>query len=164
MQRISITLDDALDAAFDAFLVRHGYDNRSEAIRDLIRERLRQEMLEQDNDTEQECLAHLTYVFNHEVRTLARRLTAAQHAQHALTVATLHVHLDAEHCLETVILRGPKHEVRELAAALVTQPGVFHGHLELVPLVPAPSDSAQELGKADHRVSAFSSRGRKSAG
>jgi len=143
MQRISITLDDELDAAFDAFLVRHGYGNLSEAVRDLIRERLRQETLEHAAATELECLAHLTYVFNHHTRELARRLTATQHAHHDLTVATLHVHLDQVHCLETVILRGPQARVRELAAAIVAQPGVCHGRLELVPLVAAGAAASE---------------------
>jgi CopG family nickel-responsive transcriptional regulator len=132
MQRITITLDDRLAEELEAFRARHGYDNRSEAFRDLVRERLGAERLSQSGDGT--CLATLTYVYNHHARALASRMTQVQHAHHDLTVSTLHVHLDHDDCLETVILRGPVARVQAFADAVTTQPGVRHARLHLLPV------------------------------
>ena len=77
--------------------------------------------------------ATLAYVYDHEMRDLGRRLTQAQHKHHDLQVATLHVHLDHESCLEVSVLRGPTRAVRALADDTVSQRGVRHGQLHLVP-------------------------------
>jgi CopG family nickel-responsive transcriptional regulator len=132
MQRITITLDDALTEAFEGYLARRGYGNRSEAIRDLIRDRLHQE--QRSGDPKGICVATLSYVYNHHQRELASRLTSAHHQHHDLTVSTMHVHLSHDHCLETVILRGPGHRVQAFADAVIAQPGVHHGHLAILPV------------------------------
>ena len=130
MERISISLDKELAAEFDEYLSEHHYTNRSEAIRDLIRQTL--EARRMDPQESGECVATLTYVFNHAERALASRLTRAQHDSHALAIATLHTHLDHEHCLETAILRGASAEVKAFAQAIIAQPGVRHGQLHTV--------------------------------
>ncbi|TVQ88874.1 MAG: nickel-responsive transcriptional regulator NikR [Chromatiaceae bacterium] len=132
MQRISITLDDPLVEDFEAFLKTHGYTNRSEAMRDLIRARLEREELDRSPDGP--CIANLTYIYNHHERELATRLTRSQHHQHDLAVATLHVHLDHDFCMETVVLRGPAARVRAFADAVIAQPGVRHGRLSVMPV------------------------------
>jgi len=132
MQRITITLDDKLAEDFEAFRVRHGYGNRSEAFRDLIRERLGSEQLAEPSGAE--CLATLTYVYNHHERTLATRMTQVHHDHHDLSVSTLHVHLDHDNCLETVVLRGPVARVQELANTVIAQPGVRHAKLHVFPV------------------------------
>jgi CopG family transcriptional regulator, nickel-responsive regulator len=130
MERFTISLDDELARAFDEFIAGHGYENRSEAVRDLIRARLEAQAVFQFEHAH--CVASLSYVYNHESRELAERLAAAQHARHDLTVATMHVHLDHEDCLETVALQGPTSAVRAFAAQLTAEPGVRHGALNLV--------------------------------
>lgn len=132
MQRVTITLDDDLIAGFEDFLVRHGYTNRSEGVRDLIRARLEAERLDRDPDGE--CVANLSYVYNHHERELASRLTRSHHDHHDLAVSTMHVHLDHDHCLETVILRGPAARVRGFADAVIAQAGVHHGRLSILPV------------------------------
>lgn len=132
MQRMTITLDDRLVGDFEDYLKTHGYNNRSEAIRDLIRARLEADKLARD--PEGECLGHLSYVYNHEERELASRLTRAQHQHHDLAVATLHIHLDHANCMETVVLRGPVERVRGFADAVIAQPGVRHGALSILPV------------------------------
>lgn len=132
MQRITITLDDDLTDAFEGYMVRRGYANRSEAIRDLIRDRLHTEHLA--DQPEGDCIATLSYVYNHHERELAARLTSAHHAHHDLTVSTMHVHLSHDHCLETVILRGPSNRVQVFADAVIAQPGVHHGRLAVLPV------------------------------
>lgn len=132
MQRITIALDDKLAEEFEAFRGRHGYSNRSEAFRDLVRERLGSERLAEPLGTE--CLATLTYVYNHHERTLATRMARVHHDHHDLSVSTLHVHLDHDNCLETVVLRGPVDRVRALANTVIAQPGVRYAKLHLFPV------------------------------
>lgn len=131
MQRITITLDDDLSAAFEALRARRGYANRSEMVRDMIRERLKAER--QTLEPNAPCLASLSYVYNHHVRDLAARLTHAQHQHHQIAVSSMHVHLDHDNCLETAVLRGPAADVQKFADAIIAQPGVRHGHLQLLP-------------------------------
>jgi len=132
MQRITITLDDELMDDFGAFAESRGYDNRSEAIRDLIRERLDTEQLV--SNSKGECIASLTYVYNHHERELARRLTSTHHDHHDITVSTMHVHLDHDNCMETTILRGPVNRVQEFSDRVISQAGVRHGNLHMLPV------------------------------
>lgn len=130
MERFTISMDDQLAAEFDRLIAVRGYANRSEAVRDLVRGLLQRERTEEHADGY--CVANLSYVFNHHERDLAERLTALQHGQHDLTVATLHAHLDHENCLESVILRGPTRAVRAFADAVIAERGVRHGSVNLV--------------------------------
>lgn len=131
MSRVTISLDDKLLDEFDAYIRHKGYENRSEAIRDLLRQRLEGDRLEENRA--EHTVACLSYVYNHHQRDLARRLTQTQHAHHDLILSTLHVHLDHENCLEIAVLQGPTAEVRRLAEATIAETGVRHGNLHLVP-------------------------------
>lgn len=134
MERFTISLDSQLAADFDRLIAARGYGNRSEAVRDLVRALLERERAAQSESGHENgyCVANLSYVFNHHERDLAERLTELQHGQHDLTVATLHVHLDHENCLESVMLRGPARAVRAFADALIAERGVRHGMVNLV--------------------------------
>jgi CopG family nickel-responsive transcriptional regulator len=132
MQRITISLSDALANDFDAWMQRRRYENRSEAVRDLVRA-----ALESDRLAEPEghwCVAALSYVYDHHSRDLAERLTALQHDHHDLVLSSMHVHLDHHSCLETVMLRGRINDVRGFADSLIAQPGVRHGRVNVVPV------------------------------
>ncbi len=131
MERFTISLDDRLAADFDGWIAGRGYASRSEAVRDLLRGELERSQARRQ-DAPAHCVACLSYVYDHHERQLAQRLTALQHAQHDLVVSALHVHLDHEHCLETVVLRGDSAAVRRLADALCAERGVHHGHLNLI--------------------------------
>ncbi|MCG8508000.1 MAG: nickel-responsive transcriptional regulator NikR [Rhodospirillales bacterium] len=131
MERITITVDDQLLEQFDSYMKRNGYQNRSEAFRDVVREKIEGERL--DSGAASHCVGCLTYIFNHEERELARRLTQAQHDHHDLSLSTLHVHLDHDNCLEAMLLRGPTEAVRRFANGVVSQRGVRHGNLHVVP-------------------------------
>ena len=130
MQRFTISLDDALAEAFDRLIAERGYGNRSEAVRDLLPHQLDREREHADPRTG--CVASLSYVYNHHERELAERLLALQHEQHDLTVSTMHAHLDHEHCIETLILRGPAKAVRRFADTVIAERGVHHGALNLI--------------------------------
>ncbi|MEH6473644.1 MAG: nickel-responsive transcriptional regulator NikR [Halopseudomonas sp.] len=132
LERISVSLDEALVEQFESYLQGHGYRNRSEAIRDLIRDKLESERIEQDSASH--CIGTLTYVFNHHERELARRLTHVQHHHHDVAVSTLHVHLDHDNCMETVVVNGPTAQVQDFANGIISQPGVRHGKLNLIPV------------------------------
>lgn len=132
MERITISLDEELVSQFEAYRQRRGYQNRSEAIRDMIRSTLESDRMESTRSSH--CVGTLSYVFNHEERELARRLTHAHHHHHDVSISTLHVHLDHDNCLETVVVSGPTRQVEEFANAVISQPGVRHGRLNLIPV------------------------------
>ncbi|MBR3370965.1 MAG: nickel-responsive transcriptional regulator NikR [Rhodobacteraceae bacterium] len=131
MQRITITLPDTLCAELDSFVAARRYDNRSEAVRDLLRAGLRDSA--QGPETS-EAMGVLSYVYDHDTRDLARRLMHHHHDHHALSVTTSHVHLDHDTCLETAILRGPVAALRAYADGVLGQRGVMHGNLFLIPI------------------------------
>jgi CopG family nickel-responsive transcriptional regulator len=126
LTRITISLESALLEAFDRRNDTKGYANRSEAIRDLIRERLIREEVEHATG---EQVAVLTLVYDHHARELAARLIDKQHHHHGLVVSSLHVHLGERHCLEVSVLRGKAEEVRHLGDELLTTKGVLHGEI-----------------------------------
>lgn len=132
MERFTISLDDALAIQFDALIASRGYDNRSEAIRDLIRGSI--ETDRQRDNVDGLCVANLSYVYNHHERDLSERLTSLQHDHHDLTVASMHSHLDHEHCIESVILKGPTVDVQRFADEITAERGVHHGKLNLISL------------------------------
>jgi CopG family nickel-responsive transcriptional regulator len=122
--RFGVSLDEHLLAQFDRVIARKGYTNRSEAIRDLIRESLVREQWELGSD---EVVGTLTLVYNHEVRDLTDKLTDLQHAHYKAIVSALHVHLDPHHCLEVLVLRGKAKELKAIADRLTGTRGVQHG-------------------------------------
>jgi len=132
MERFTISLDEKLARQFDELIKRQGYQNRSEAVRDMLRQRLETERI--DKAEAPYCIASLSYVYNHHERDLASRLMAIQHDHHDLNLSTMHVHLDHDNCLETAILRGPTGAVRRYADSVIAERGVRHGQLNLVPV------------------------------
>jgi CopG family nickel-responsive transcriptional regulator len=124
LTRISISLESALLDAFDHSIAAKGYATRSEAIRDLIRDRL---VREEEQVASGEGVAVVTLVYDHHARELAARLIDKQHHHHNLVVSSLHVHLGERHCLEVSVLRGPIDEVRHLGEELLATRGVLHG-------------------------------------
>jgi len=131
MQRFTISLEDKLADQFTAWIKRHGYSNRSEAVRDLVRERLAEDTLDQKQMPH--CVASVVYVYDHQERELGRRLTRQQHRHHDLTVSTLHVHLDESQCMEVTVLRGSGNAVATQAQALIAERGVRNGKIHMVP-------------------------------
>jgi CopG family transcriptional regulator, nickel-responsive regulator len=131
MQRVTITIDDDLVAEIDAFMIGRGYANRSEAIRDLARSGLSQTNLQAAQG--RDCLATLSYVYDHAARELPKRLTQEFHEHHGIAQATLHVHLDHDSCLELTVLKGKSSEVKAFADRVIAERGVRHGHITYMP-------------------------------
>jgi len=142
MERFTISLEDELAKQFDEFIKEKGYSNRSEAMRDLIRTKLEGDRLS-SNEAGQ-CIASLSYVYNHHESELASRLTSSHHDHHDMTMSTTHVHLDHDNCLEIAILRGSIADVKTFANAVIAVRGVRHGNLHMVPV------TISEEGKHGH--------------
>ncbi len=132
MQRVTITIDDALMAELDRLIAVRGYQNRSEAIRDLARAGLQQASAE--TTPERHCVAALVYVYDHATRELPKRLTHSFHEHHDMSVSTLHVHLDHDSCMEVTVLKGQVGAVRHFAEHVIAERGVKHGRLVMVPV------------------------------
>ncbi|MFC1526935.1 nickel-responsive transcriptional regulator NikR [Candidatus Latescibacterota bacterium] len=124
--RFGVSIGSSLLSRFDELIGSQGYTNRSEAIRDLVRDRL----VEADWDEEEGSVVGVAaLVYDHDMRQVGERLTTIQHDIGHLVVSTLHVHLDERDCLEVVVLRGPGARVRELSNRLLSLKGVKHGRL-----------------------------------
>lgn len=131
MQRVTITVDDELMVELDRIIEARGYQNRSEAIRDLARAGIRQ--VAETLDKQRDCVAALVYVYDHSERQLAKRLADTFHDHHELSLASMHAHLDYDSCMEVTILRGKADKVQHFADHVIAERGVRHGRVVLVP-------------------------------
>ena len=132
LTRIGIALDSELLRRFDRSIARSGYTNRSEAFRDLIRDRL---VTEQTAAPEATVVGTVTLIYDHHSHGVSEKLTELQHAHHELVVSTSHAHLDHDSCLEVLIVHGKSAEVAQFADLLIGLKGVQHGRLVMT--VPA---------------------------
>jgi CopG family nickel-responsive transcriptional regulator len=132
MQRVTITLDDELMAELDHVIAARGYQNRSEAIRDLARAGIRQTA--EETASSRDCVAALVYVYDHEARELSKRLARSFHDHHDLSLAAMHVHLDHQSCMEVAALRGKARDIQHLADHIIAERGVRHGRLFMIPV------------------------------
>ena len=127
LKRFSISLDEELLDQFDQFILKRKYTNRSEAIRDLIRNDLTQGEWEADK----EVIGVVSLVYDHHQRQLQERLTELQHDYHHQIISTTHIHVDRDNCLEVIIVRGKARKVREFSEHLRSLRGVKHGNLSM---------------------------------
>jgi CopG family nickel-responsive transcriptional regulator len=126
LTRTGIAMDRDLLARFDRFILKQGYTNRSEAFRDLVRDRLISAAVE---DPEVNVVGSITLIYDHHSRLLPDKLTRLQHDHHDLVIATTHAHLNHNTCLEVIVVRGKSKHVRKLADLLIGTKGVHHGRL-----------------------------------
>lgn len=128
LSRIGVAIDSGLLEKFDRLIKQRGYTNRSEAFRDMIRDELVEKSWE---SPESHVVGTVTLVYDHHVRRLSEKLTDIQHDYHHSILSTLHVHLDHDHCLEVLVVRGKAAAVRAVADALISAKGVKHGRLTI---------------------------------
>ena len=126
LTRTGIAMDRELLARFDRFILKQGYTNRSEAFRDLVRDRLISAAVE---DPEVNVVGSITLIYDHHSRLLPDKLTKLQHDHHDLVIATTHAHLNHNTCLEVIVVRGRSKHVQKLADLLIGTKGVHHGRL-----------------------------------
>ena len=132
LSRIGIALDSDLLKRFDRSIEKSGYTNRSEAFRDLIRDRLVREQTAAPDST---VVGTVTLIYNHHAHGITEKLTEVQHKHHNLVVSTSHAHLDHDSCLEVLIVHGKAARVQHFADLLIGFKGVQHGRLVMT--VPA---------------------------
>ena len=124
--RFGVSMDSRLLKQFDKYINQKGYENRSEAIRDLIRSNLVEEEWEVGTG---ETVGTITIIYNHHKRELTDTLTNIQHKYHASMISTMHVHLDSHNCLEVLVVKGKAREIKIVADRLIGTKGVIHGKL-----------------------------------
>ncbi|MCD6083417.1 nickel-responsive transcriptional regulator NikR [Candidatus Aerophobetes bacterium] len=126
--RFGVSMEKSLLKSFDELILRKGYTNRSEAVRDLIRDRL---VEEEWRGGEKEMIGTITLVYNHHTRGLSDTLTDLQHHFHELIISTMHLHLDEENCLEVLAVKGRADKIKAVADKLISMRGVKHGKLTM---------------------------------
>lgn len=122
-QRFGVSMEATLLEQFDQLITAKGYTNRSEAIRDLIRDYLVEEAWRAEEGF---AVGTVTLVYNHHTRELSDKLTDLQHHYHRQIISALHVHLDAHNCLEVLVVQGEKKAIQEIAGRLNSTRGVKH--------------------------------------
>jgi len=125
--RFGVSISSGLLDKFDELIETKGYVNRSEAIRDLIRDYLVEHEWEKDDET----MGSVTVVYDHHMRELTESLTALQHDFHSSIISSMHVHVDEHNCLEVIVIRGKGSKVKEIADRLISTKGVKHGKLTM---------------------------------
>ncbi|MBN2008783.1 nickel-responsive transcriptional regulator NikR [candidate division KSB1 bacterium] len=126
--RFGISIEQSLLTKFDDLIQSRSYENRSEAIRDLIRKELVGEQWQQPNAA---AVGTITIIYDHHVRELTEVLTSIQHDHETAIIASTHVHLDHHNCLEVIIVKGKTSDIRTLADQLISLKGVKHGQLSM---------------------------------
>jgi CopG family nickel-responsive transcriptional regulator len=129
LERVGIAIESALLVSFDKLIEKQGYANRSEAVRDLIRERLAQEKLKK---TTGKAVAGIFLVYDHHATDLSRKLLELQHSHLLQTISSTHIHLDHHNCLEVIILKGAVGELQKIAGHLTSLKGVKLSRLNLM--------------------------------
>ena len=124
--RFGVSIEPDLLKEFDKYIAEKSYENRSEAIRDLIRNNLvEKEWKAGDKD----AVGTITIVYNHHKWKLTDTLTDIQHRYHTSVISTLHVHLDHHNCLEVLVVKGKAREIKKISDLLISTKGVKHGKL-----------------------------------
>lgn len=131
LARFGVSIPSELLKAFDKYIERKHYANRSEAIRDLIRQKL---VEEEWKESREEVAGVITYLYDHHKRDLSEKLLDIQHEYYDKIITTQHLHVDQDRCLEIILVRGKANEIRELADRIQAQKGVLHLNLALTTL------------------------------
>jgi CopG family transcriptional regulator, nickel-responsive regulator len=129
IERVGVSLEKELLGAFDKLIAEKGYQSRSEAIRDLIREQLSDNRLQNDKA---DAVAAVVLVYDHHATAIMERLTELQHSHVLKTISSLHVHLDHHDCLEVIVLRGKVGEINKMGEKLISIKGVKLGRVNLL--------------------------------
>lgn len=126
IKRFGVSIESRLLEQFDSYIAANNYENRSEAIRDLIRKEL---VKEEWAKTNEEVAGAIVIVYDHHKREVVDKLLDIQHDFHELIISSQHIHLDHNNCLEIIVVRGAMSQVNDLAAKLKSIKGVKHSSL-----------------------------------
>ena len=128
LARIGIAIPEDLLGEFDRLIERRGYATRSEAVRDLVRKELIEEV---SASPQAKVYGTVTLIYDHHARLLLDKLTDIQHQYHEAIMSSVHVHLDHDNCLEVILVHGKSTLVQKLANTLIATKGVKHGRFVL---------------------------------
>ncbi|MBS4209731.1 nickel-responsive transcriptional regulator NikR [Bacillus sp. FJAT-50079] len=131
LKRFSVSMEGQLLQKFDRLVSDKGYENRSEAVRDLVRDALIQHSWEKD---EQVVAGSILLFYDHHQRNLLDEMTNIQHSMHDNIIATTHFHLDHSNCLELIIVKGKAKEIQQLSNKLTSLRGVQYGKFTVAPI------------------------------
>jgi CopG family nickel-responsive transcriptional regulator len=134
VERIGVSLEEKLLSMFDKLIAKQGYQNRSEAIRDLIRQQLSAERL---SNPKVKAVAAVCVVYNHHATKLMGKLVDLQHSHILQVISSLHVHLDEHDCLEVIVLRGRVGQINRMGESILSMKGVKLGRVNLLATVPS---------------------------
>src|SRR3569833_2026630 len=148
MKRQTRTVDSRFIRGGGAIKKRRGYANRSEAFRDLLRSGL--EQADAGSGDSRNCIATLSYVYDHAARDLPKRLPQEAHDHSDLAQAALHVHIDPESCLEVTVLKGSRTDVKAFADHVIAERGVRHGHVVMMPIASPDEHSHSNSHSRSH--------------
>jgi CopG family nickel-responsive transcriptional regulator len=148
LSRIGVALDSDLLDSFDQFISHLGYTNRSEAFRDLIRDRL---VADQTASRTATVVGTVTLIYDHHTSGVTEKLTELQHEHHELVVSTSHAHLNHDSCLEVLIVHGNSQQVNQFAGRLIGLKGVQHGKLVMSVAQPSSSHNRPNGRRHTHR-------------
>jgi CopG family transcriptional regulator, nickel-responsive regulator len=125
--RFGVSLEKDLLRKLDGLRLEKGYPNRSEAIRDLVRK----ELVKKEWAEGKDVVGAITLVYDHHRRELINKLTDLQHDFGGLIVASQHIHIDHNNCLEIIAVKGSPRKIEELADKMRATKGVKHGALSM---------------------------------
>lgn len=128
ISRIGVSLEPKLLNKLDDFAKKRGYPSRSEAIRDMVRDRLDSEKLK---DPKQESVGSITILYKHHQKGLSDKIMHFQHEHHDLIISTTHIHLDEDRCLEILVCKGKAGEIVNLSEKISAIKGVRHGDVSI---------------------------------
>jgi len=129
IERIGVSLEKGLLLLFDKLIAKQGYQSRSEAIRDLIRQRL---STEQIGNPQAQAVAAVCVVYDHHATKLMEKLVDLQHSHILQVISSLHVHLDEHDCMEVIVLRGRVGQIQKMGESILSMKGVKLGRVNLV--------------------------------
>jgi len=131
MVRFGVSADSRLLERFDELINKKGYVNRSEAIRDIMRDQLVEFSRTDRTDDNKEMVGTINLVYRHGLKALAEKIAELQHHSHTHIISSLHVHLDGENCFEVLVVRGKVSDIKEVADRLIGIKGIIHGKLTM---------------------------------
>lgn len=132
LYRFGVSMEQSLINKFDNYLLKRGYYNRSEAIRDLVRELLAKEKVEVKNAV---VFGIVSFIYEHHQRELEEKITGYQHENYKSIVSTTHIHIDHENCLEVIIMKDKAKKIKAIADEIFALKGVKSGQISFVSLV-----------------------------
>lgn len=131
LKRFGVSMEASLLKKFDSLIQQRGYENRSEAVRDLIRDALIQQSWE---DSEEIVAGSILLFYNHHQRNLQDEMTKIQHGMHDFILATTHFHLDHDSCLELIVVKGKAKDIQQLSNKMTSLKGVEYGKFTVAPV------------------------------